>query len=457
VPDPSRLDLGALLPGGEATHDIALRGNFPTTPAHLELRDRREIPSCVTAELAGASEGKSQPVTVNQGYKLAVRVAPYCGPASFHRDVQTRVRLVFESPPGARYLPPVEIPVTFSVDSEIEAPAVLKVRVRGGETEDADLGLRGNWRRDLALRGTLATAAAPGRWPEDDHLAMTFGAEATPGEAFALPPGEAGPPLRLRVEAHPCCAAGSYTAELRLEPADLAGYAQGVRPPEPLRIPLQVEVESAGIWACYGYWILRALAVLVALALLLYVANMIRKSHFLVPARLAEKMVPLVWTAHGATVPVKDYRPKVLDVFRGALPWHRRLGAWLKANPLAFGWPGSSSYQESLELFLQPHRDASRSTALLVPERSFATEVQKDPARYAGRLFATAQGGLSFVGVPDKQGRIGRLTPDRLPVISTAGDLSRSAALRLNGHKLLRPLEDWEAAEEGRAAGWQVG
>lgn len=451
-----RSDFGRLRPGEEASRTLTLRGNFRTTPAHLELRDRQETPSCITFELNSAPEGKPQPVTANQTYTLALRVAPYCGPVSFQRGFGTRLRLVFDPPPGAAYLPSLDIPISFSVEDRIEVPPAVVIKVRGGEEVEAGLAIEGNWRKDLALKGSLVKEA-PERW-RADRLALGFAAgpeEVPPGRPFTLLP-DGRTPLAVRARAHPCCAAGTYAGEIRLEPASLKGYAPGVTPPAPLRIPVRVEVEAAGLWACYKFWILRGLALLIALALLLYAVNMIRHSHFLKPVRVAEKLVPLMWTAHGATVPQKDHRAKVMEIVRRALPWHRRFQAWLKANPFAFGLPGGS-YQESLELFLQPQRDASRSTALLVPQRSFTAAVQGEPERFAGRLFATSQGGITFLGVPDKKGRIGPLAPEGAVPAAGVSDPVRAAAVRLKGHKLLRSLDDWEVAEEGRAAGWQVG
>jgi hypothetical protein len=197
------------------------------------------------------------------------------------------------------------------------------------------------------------------------------------------------------------------------------------------------------------------LLLLLLLLAILYLVNMFRNTRWLKPVRVAEKLVPLAWTAHGGTAPLKDHKARVLELVKGSLPWPRRIAAWLRANPLAFGLPGRA-YRETLELILQPHRDVSRSAAVLVPRRGFQEAIGRDPAAFTGRLFAVAEGNVSFLCVPEKDGRIGRMSLDGAAPAQDP-DPTRRSAVRLRGHKLLRHPEEWESHEEGRAAGWQVG
>lgn len=435
---------GTLLPGQESTRNLRIGGTFKPTWLRVSLRDRKEIPSCVTVELDGPPEGNQVKATAGSTHTVTLRVAPYCGPRSFRQDYPTRLGLSFEG------LSPRESPISFTVDHQIQAPAEIELNAKDGKDERA-LPLPGNRRKDVRLTATL-TGTTPESWPEK-HLGLVLGGAAV-GRPFTLRPD--GGSLRLLAEADPCCAAGSYPATLELRPASAEGYATGVEPPEPLVIPVRVQVESAGVWACWGYWIVRGLLLLLLLLAVLYVVNMFRKTRWLKPVRVAEKMVPLAWTAHGGTVPIKDHKARVQELVQGALPWHRRILAWLRANPLAFGFPGRAAYRETLELILQPHRDVSRSAAVLVPRRGIQEAVSRDPAAFAGRLFAVAEGSVSFVCVPEKEGRIGRMSLDGAAPAQDP-DPARRSAVRLRGHKLLRHPEDWESHEEGRAAGWQVG
>lgn len=446
--EPLQIRFPTLQPGEERSLPVTLVGKWPSTPLRISVRDRGDAPSCVTFELNGIPEGKSARTGPGR-YNLTVRVAPYCGPHPIQDRFPVRLGFIFEG------LSQREIAVEVGVRSTLQAPSERVLPVRDG-AGFASLDLQGNWQRNLILKGSLTTA--PG-WPAK-HLDLLFtGAGAGRDEAgmekpFAVPPG--GGSVRLSAEAKPCCAGGSYTTELRLGPATLDGYAPGAPPPEPLIIPVRVDVESQGIWACYGYWILRGLLLLLLLLLALYIANMFRNTRLLKPVRVAERLVPLDWTSQGGTVEQKGHRTRVLEMVRRAVSWRRRWMAWLKANPFIFGLPGRS-YHESLELYLQPHRDLTRSTALLVPQRSFPEKLGQQPEAYTGRMFATAQGGLSFWGVPDREGRLGRMTLEGAPVSRNGSDPAARELVKLHGSRLLRLPDEWESPEEGRPAGWLVG
>jgi Mg-chelatase subunit ChlD len=435
-------DFGRLRPGEEAVRKLRLQGVFPETPLRLGLRDRKDIPSCVTVELDGEPEGKPVKVTAGSEHTATLRVAPYCAPRTFQQVYPTRLVLSFEG------LSPREIPISFMVDHRIQVPAAIELKAKGGKHAEAALPLPGNRQKDLRLTASLAGTALE-TWPER-HLGLVLGG-APIGKPFTLQ----GDSLRLRAEASPCCAGGSYPATLELRPADREGYAPGMELPEPLVVPVRVAVESAGVWACWGYWIVRSLLLLLLLLAILYVVNMFRNTRWLKPVRVAEKLVPLAWTAHGGTAPIKDHKARVLELVQGSLPWHQRIWTWLRANPLAFGLPGRA-YRETLELILQPQKDVAKSAAVLIPRRGIQEAIGRDPAAFAGRLFAVAEGSVSFVCVPEKEGRIGRMSLDGAAPAQDP-DPTRRSAVRLRGHKLLRHPEEWESHEEGRAAGWQVG
>jgi Mg-chelatase subunit ChlD len=449
--EPARLSFGTLRPGQEAVQSFKLVGSWPSTPVRIGLRDRDDVPSCVTFALNGNPEGKAQKIQPGQGHTLTLRVAPYCGPESFSETFSKRLGLTFEG------LAEREAMIEFRLESKVRVPREIVLQVRDGEGM-TPLEIQGNWAGDLPLKGSLASV--PQGWP-GERLTLAFSGagidrdESTLAAPFLLP--HDGGDIRLRAKAHPCCASGSHRAEMRLSPARLEGYAPGTRPPDPLVVPLRVDIQGSGIWACYGYWILRGLLALLLLILALYIANMFRNTRLLKPARVAEKLVPLDWTAHGGTAEQKGHRTRVLDMVRTAVSWRRRWTAWLQANPLAFGLPGGS-YHESLELYLQPHRDVSRSMASLVPQRRFPDKLNQQPEAFTGRLFATAQGGVSFWGVTDREGRIGRMTLEGVPVPrESASDPARRDLVKLRGSRLLRQPEDWETPEEGRPAGWLVG
>jgi Mg-chelatase subunit ChlD len=462
TPEPAALDFDRVRPGEEVTRSFALRGNIGSTPAKLELRDRHDVPSCVTFELSGKPEGVAQPVTVGQPYTLALRVAPYCGPESLDLQAANRLRLAFEPAPGARYLPAVEIPIRFRLDYRIEPPREVVVKLRGGETGEVSVPVGGNRQKDLALRAVLPDSRQSARWPGED-LTLSFAGEGaeTAGKDGAstravVLPRAAGTPLRLSARAARCCSAGSYRTELGLVPAAAAGYARGAEPPAPLVVPVRVEIESAGLWACYGPRLLLALALLLLLLLIAYGINMFRHSHFLVADRVAEKLVPLSWTTGGSTVDQRSSREAVLQMVRREIRWPARAKAWLRANPFAFGLKGA--YRESLELFLQPQRD--NSSALLVPQRDFPDRLRRDPESFRGRLFVVAQGSITFLGVPDPAHRLCQMSLDGayrpVAVKGKPGEPEKPEVVPLKGQRILRHPEKWER-RDGLPAGWRIG
>jgi hypothetical protein len=466
-PRPDRFDFGRLQPGGRSARQLTLGGSFPKASGRVELADRAELPSCITVEL-GEPEGKPQPFLVNNPYTLTLHVYPYCGPRPFARSFQTAVRLVFDSVEGGRQIPAVVLPVRFFVDYQIAAPTGLAVKVRGGETADLSVPVRGNFEHDVPLRAVVAGPGEAEAWPEDaENLRLGFAGdrrrdllEDDKGEPLLVHDFIAGPggaPLRLRVRPDGCCAGGSYRTRLGLAPAASQPLPPGARAPEPIVVPVRIDVEAAGFWACYGPRVLLALAILLLLLLLLYLINMIRNSAFLRAETLAGKLKPLVWTEYGDAVEQKSSKNDVLLLVRRGMPPIGRALAWLRANPLRFGLPGGR-YRETVELLLQPNRDVARSQITLIPDGDLQAKAERQPASYVGRLFATATGGATFVAVPDSGGRVSRLVwQDGAGAAAQEGEAPPLKTVKLRKARLLRPLEDWEAHQEGMPAGWQVG
>jgi Mg-chelatase subunit ChlD len=466
APEPGGFDLGTLAPGDVELRTLRFGGAFPPEPGRIELVDRAEVPSCVTMALSGVPEGETQPIRVDHGYELAVRVAPYCGPRSFERDYRTILRLSFEQAPGSRRLPSVDMPLSLHLDAQIGLPPALAIAVGGGETADLAVPLTGNFTRDLEMVAVVAGPDEAEAWPEDeDDLALGVageaGAEAQDQARVTVPPGGAAATaaLVLRARAHRCCTGGTYRTRLGLAPAAAEAYAPGAPAPEPLVVPVEVSVAPAGLWACWGPTILWALAALLVLLLLLYLANMVRNSRLLDPRQVADRLHPLVWTAYGGAEERPGVQDDVRRLVRRGMPWSGRLQTWLRANPLRFGLPGGS-YEETIELALRPHRDVAASQVHLVPERQALDSIRDRPEDFWGRLFASARAGVTFVGVPDVSGHITRLSADGLAASAASPDAPdgpRARAVTLRKAELLRPLDVREVPEEGAAAGWRVG
>lgn len=412
VPKPERFDFGTLHPGDDKLLPLTLTGAFSPAPARLEWHDRGQLPACVSAEMGGVSEKKNQILRVDQPYNLALRVAPYCGPDSFQSAFDTVLRLVFEN---GRI---VELPIKFAVDYQIQIPGELSVRVKAGEMAEVPLQIKGNFHGEIPWRKSVALPE------ETEDLSVSFQDK----------------PLRLRVAPDRCCAGGTYQAEARLAAPAM----------EPILVPVRIEVEPAGFWACYGRRILIALVILLLLLLLLYIINMGRNSSFLKIETLASKLKPLVWTAFGDTQERKGSQDDVLSIVRKSLPFRDRAMTWLRANPLRFGLPGGA-YRETVEIFLQAAMDKTQITLQVEPD--LQGRMARQPETYSRRLFATALGGVAFLALPDANGRICRLTWQD----GFTPEDGKPKAIKLKKARLLKNLESWETYEENTAAGWQVG
>jgi hypothetical protein len=471
VPQPGALDLGTLRPGEEALEKLRFTGAFPAEQATLAFRDRSEILGCVHAALSDTPEGETQAIHVDHDYTLAVRVSPYCGPASREEQFETVLQLVFDSETSGRRLPTVEIPLSFTLDYRIELPETLEMEVTGADSSELPIRIESNVRGAFELEAVVAGPEDAPSWPDDeDHLTLGF---AGTGEGFAtdengeptrvrtvrLGDAVAAAPLTLRAQAHRCCGSGEYRTYLGLKAAPDQTRPPGSLPVEPAVIPVLVRVTSAGFWACHGPWILWALLALLLLLLALYVVNMFRNSRFLDPRRLADRLTPLVWTGMGGTTERTDSRDRVRSMVQRNLSWRHRISAWLRANPLAFGLPGGA-YDETVELYLRPHHDPAASLLRLMPERSVVEDVRAQPERYPGRLFGSAKAGTSFVGVPDTQGRICQMVPDgawSAPLPGDEDEPFKPKPIDLRRTELLRPLEPGDHPDEGDPAGWRIG
>ena len=463
-PVPQRFDLGEVKPGQELYNELTLEGNFPASRARMVVEGRDAVPECVSFELSGVGEGEAQKITAGQTYSLAVKVAPYCGHNTFTREVRTAVRIEFDRAASSRTVPSVVLPVRFSLVNKIGLPQKVEASLTGGESEELALAFSGNHTKEIAFKALVPPPAERERWPgEPEELTLEFlDAEGEPIQGAEGPAlsrevsfgaGQAARPMRLRARSGACCAGGTYQTELALVP-------RGPGSKEVVRVPVQIKIEEAGVWSCWGPTILWVLLGLVLLILLLYVINMFRQSHFLRRDLLASRLVPLRWDEWGEPEAQSRQADDVKRVVQKCMPpWQRAL-SWLKANPLKFGLPGQA-YYETVQLYLEPARDVGRSRAVLVAERDLYQELRREPSRGKGRIYACARGGLLFFAVPDRDGRLGRLKrQDDFGAFGGGGGWGDEPVedslevVRLRRDELLDIDTD---REPDTAAGWRVG
>lgn len=468
-PVPARFDLGELVPGEERYLELKLQGNFPPTRARHVVEGRRQVPECVTFELSGVKEDQAQKITPSQTYTLGVKVAPYCGHASSSRDINTAIRLEFDKAASSRSVPSVLLPMTFSLVNRLDLPKTIISKIEGGSHEDVSVTLGGNHKQELTFKALIPPRQERQGWPGDEldvhfvdedgkviidaqtgqpattrDITFSRGADAAKGSQGRL---------TLRIDSDACCVEGKYRTELALIPT------AGSR--EVIRVPIQVQVVSAGAWRCYGPMILYSLGGLLLLLLLLYIFNMFRQSDFLNRDMVASKLVPLRWDDWNEPSPHSRGAEDVKRMIRKGMPWYRRALSWLRANPFIFGLPGRA-YHETVQLYLEPARDVSRSRVTLLAERDLYHQIATKPEEGSGRIFCTARGGALFFCVPDRDKRLGRLQyNDEFGGFDDGGwddeasqDGPKLEVVRLRREELL----DINAEREPEtAAGWRVG
>ena len=463
IASPARFDLGELVPGQERYLELMLNGNFPPTRGRLTVEGRRQVPECVTFELSGVKEEQAQLIAPGQPFTLGVKVAPYCGHASFSRDLKTALRVEFDAAASSRDVPAVVLPLTMSLVNRLELPKALQLKLEAGAREDVALALTGNHKQEITFKAMVpAWQDRPG-WPGQDLELVFLSDEGKvlidaetrqPARSrevvFGADGGQASGALRVRVRSQACCAEGQYRTELALIPT------AGSR--EVIRVPVTIQVQSAGVWSCYGPRIIYSLLGLLGLLLLLYVVNMFRQSHFIKRDMLASKLLPLRWDDWGEAEAYSRGAEDVKRMIRKSMPWHQRVLCWLRANPLVFGLPGRG-YYETVQLYLEPARDVSRSRAVLVPARDLYQDISRKPESASGRIYCSARGGMLIFCVPDRESRLGRLQYVDDFATSGAGWGGDDEEVKLSIQRLRRAeLLDINADREPEtAAGWRVG
>lgn len=413
--DPVRLEFDHLLPGTEQYHEVTIDGNFPTTRGRLVVEARDHVPDCVSFALNGVPEGEGQSITAGQTYTVEVHVAPYCGPSSRHYALDTALRVEFDQSSQAASIPSLVLPVRGDLSYQLRTPANLEMSFSGGDGGGMNLRMDGNHNRDMKFTAVLPARNERRDWPgrrlklgfaENGEVLETErdGSLSTP---VVVPSGaslEDDPILTVWSAAHPCCDGGQYRTEMALVPDDPTGA--------PLRIPVDIEVEEAGVWQCWGPYIIGGIILLLVALLIAYGVNMWRSSRFLDPDTLADRLVPLQWDDFGEPRPRTNAAPRVRKMVRESMSFRKRAEAWLKANPLKFGLP-DRTYYETVELVLHASHNVRRSRVRLLSEADYITELHDNPRRGIAKIFATARGGVSFYAVPAEDDRIGSFQLDR--------------------------------------------
>jgi hypothetical protein len=447
---PARVDFETLVPGSEKFEEIKVTGNFPAARARLVVQNRDDVPDCVRFTLGDQKEGDAQKVTPGQSYPLGVDVAAYCGASSFKRDIQTAVRVEFDQSGQLLSVPTLVIPVHFSLVSEISVPKALSAEIKAGQDANLELAVDGNFKKDAEFNVLVPPVDERADWPsDDDHLELKFvdedgnPVEDEDGEpvrvrkvSFAA--GQAPVPVRLKATSSACCGGGTYLTELALVPTS------GTK--EPIRVPVEITVEAASVWSCWGPAIVWALLALLLLLLILYVYNMFRNSSFLSKKQLINRLKLLEWGPTGQPVTSTGGRQKVQTFVNKGFGFGDRLKAWLAANPLKIGLPNGYKYDETVRLVLNIEQPTLTQLKVLDKPDHFQ-KLNENPMNMP-HVYVSKNNG--FYGVPDADGFLGRLRHQTY-VSPPTGEFE---VVNLNQATLV--LDDSDRIQ-GTLAGWEIG
>ncbi len=394
--EPKRLDLGELLPGSEQNHQLKIDGNFPPGKGKLVVDARKELPSCLIFTLNGAKEGELQPISAGQSYNIGVKVLPYCGPEVFRKDLETSLRIEFAQAAADIPLPKLVLPVHFALVNDLKVPSELTVTVKGGETGMLELVPDGSLLKQVAFDALVPDHGDREGWPPDaDELQLAFiddaDHEVWDGEVYASsapatfgkgPDGKV-KPMKLRVESDACCNGGSYRTEMALVPkgSDLP----------PIRVPLTVNVEPAGFWACHSQWIIPVLWFLLGMLVLWYLFSMYQHSQFINRDKLNNRIGQLRWSEYGEPIENPNRQPFTQPVLNG-FKFGARFKAWIRANPLVFGLPGKV-YRETLSFSVA----RSGVTAELSRLRNTQQAVALNPGEHLHKIYLDNFNNFFFV------------------------------------------------------------
>lgn len=297
----------------------------------------------------------------------------------------------------------------FSLSRPAQAePPAFTLPIEAGSARIVEIRLSPDPFRDRSL---VVRLVPTGPWPPPGELAVSLadGRVEDSGAAVGLLPFRAeGRSLSIRGQASPCSPAREMVGVVEIWVA--ASQSEPARKLHDL--PFQAQVESSAA-ACSVTRGAPLMAGAVTLAFIVYPLGMWLNSRFLSPRELINRISHHKKEPGGGWDIDRPGAGEIQGAVRRDLRFGRRLGAWVRANPLCFGLPGGT-YEECVRIRLNRNGTVSFE---LQPERDFLRRADLNRKRYAGQVFAAAGGdrGLTFLGEPDESRRICDLEVEPAP------------------------------------------
>lgn len=446
--DQAQIDMGKMVPGQVVKRTVHVNGEFEKQDVKITLENRANLPSCLSVLVDGKKPGEPFETAPGDSFELTLSASSYCG-ADVDREFEGRLKVSFASKKSQRLSRALNMPFLVHMTARVIVEIPQDIEARVGEGAHLFYAtIKSN--AIVASTFTLKTGSAS----KDGHMEFVAldaeDREMSQGKrtlVVEVPSQNTRKDVRLGVRAASCCASGTHKQVIVLTSVEGTG--------SPVAVPVVIEARGEDFWGCWLDRILMALAVLCALLVLAYGANMWRQSHFLRRKLVMASLMPLRWDEWGEPQAQDRQQAEVKRMVRKSLSFGARLKSWLKANPFKIGWPGNA-YYETAQLYLEPSRDVSRSRLALLSERDFLKSLRSNPQLGLGKAYVSARGGLSFVAVPDRQSRVGRLEYHNEfgMVFGDAMEEDLYEVVRLRKDNLLDIASDREA---DMGAGWRVG
>ncbi len=444
----ARTEFGELVPGSSKQQKIYLNGDFKNVAIRLSLDARRPLPSCIRVEVNGKALPDVKTLSAGQSLHVKLVADAYCG-QRIEREFVSAIRLEAKDATSRKWS------VVGSLEFAVYLKAWIKVRLsalpvievgQGGKLYYAHV--TSNSKESFELKALMELAEAS----EDDVFYRLFaGKERTWSKgvralAFDVPVGKKGAKVPVAFKASSCCVVGKY-------PATFKFFS---RRGEVVEYPFAISVRGEDFLGCWGERMAWMLGVLLVLLIVGYVVSIWRHSHFLRQRHVVAALIPLRWDEWGEPSTQESQVVEVRRLVSRGMGLGARLWAFFKANPLKVGWY-KGAYYETIQLYLEPSRDITRSRVMLLSERDFLGGLRSQPQLGVGKVFMTARGGLTAFAIPDASGRVGRLEYyDNYGVWKPMmeGDEITYEIITLRKANLLDIASDREV---DMGAGWRVG
>lgn len=452
---PGVFDLGTVEPGRPFPKDLKLDSKMPEHEVKMRF-ERTTRPSCLKAELAGKSGNQWHAWAWGENKKVTFKFDPFCGYQTQSKTYESLLNLEFK-PRGGGKLKSKQVIVKYTLKNQFEGPRDINMEVSAGDETNRDLTFKSNSNTDIpiAIRFEHDESSSPEdiqfgfRDKERDEAFEDKEGNALQAKKFKVTPNVDGHKIPIFLNVSPCCKAGQYSGVIEYK-------ADGTK--KSRRVNVNVNVQQATFWACWGSLILDILFWLLMLLLLWYLLRIKSNSVFIRRKLVQGAASAYQYNRMGKPTDHRDMTELWERAVKHELTFGKRAAAWLKGNPLKYGLPGGR-YIETMSVTLPTNNEASQRSVLKlisVGDARKAFNKPDSPRKESERIFIIAKGSLVGFPKPDKKGaksgRLGGFVINRIKGMDT-----QSGRMDItSGTKLLKESKGFSKPKPGSLAGWKI-